>query len=102
MNFKQRFKDTTHIFTLKRLLREKHGRIEDLKICFHEYSEPNEVSNEMLNLRECGLTGQHLETKLTAAGELEIDEKALPTVQVFYDFKPANNDEAVLLYFKKV
>ena len=56
----------------------------------------------MLTLRECGLNGNPLETKLNADGRVDFDEKSIPVIQVFYDFRPAHGDDAVLLYFRKV
>ena len=55
MNFRQRFKETTNIFTIKKLLTERHGRVEDMKICVDAFSEANEIKDEMLTLKECGL-----------------------------------------------
>jgi hypothetical protein len=40
------------------MLRERHGRMKDLKICLHSFSEVNEIRNDMLTLKECGIRGQ--------------------------------------------
>ena len=94
MNFSMRFKDETHIFTLKKLLHERHGRLDDLILCFHAFNEENEINNEMLTLKELGLKSCFV----------DIDNKeeamTIPTVQLFYDFKPTNFSDPVVLYFK--
>ena len=50
MNFSLKVKDTTNIFTIKNILRERHGQMEELKICFTAFTEGNEVKNDMLTL----------------------------------------------------
>ena len=35
MNFKQKFSETTHIFTIKKILAERHGLMRDLKVQLH-------------------------------------------------------------------
>jgi hypothetical protein len=112
-----KFNENTHIFTVKRILQERHGKMEDLKICFNSYSEVNEVQNEMLTLKECGLKGQPLpppateiisKTPLPTAIEPDVEGinvvipvlEKIPTVALFYDFKPANSSDPVLLHFK--
>eukprot|EP01036_Dinobryon_divergens_P026368 gene26368-35006_t len=94
MNFSMRFKDETHIFSLKKILHERHGKLDDLKLCFHAFNEENEINNEMLTLKELGLKSCFV----------DIDNKeeamTIPTVQLFYDFKPTNFSDPVILYFK--
>ena len=50
MNFSLKVKETTNIFTIKNILRERHRQMEDLKICFKAFTEGNEVKNDMLTL----------------------------------------------------
>eukprot|EP01032_Pedospumella_encystans_P010122 gene10122-11859_t len=103
MNFSMKFRENTHVFTLKKLLQERHGRIDDLKLCFHAFTEGNEIHNEMLTLKECGLKGAPIEPPDLEEGETapaEPVEMVIPTVQLFYDFKPANFSDPVVLYFK--
>lgn len=121
MNFTMKFRDTTHIFTIKvsfvfcvilrygiddfacllqKLLRERHGRMEDLKICFNHFTEANEVHNEMLMLKDCGCAGKIPDVLVGPTGVPSFDESTLPVVQVFYDFKPTDFSDPVLLFFK--
>lgn len=103
MNFTMKFRENTHIFTLKKLLQERHGRVDDLKLCFHAFTESNEIDNEMLTLRECGLKGQPIEPPEPEEGQEpppEPVEMVIPTFQLFYDFKPGNFSDPVVLYFK--
>ena len=100
MNFTMKFREDTHIFSIKKLLRERHGRMDDLKLCFNSFSEANEINDEMLTLLEYGLKGVQPEVKVDEEGHLIVSEDNIPTIQVFYDFKPPNSDDAILLHFK--
>ena len=120
MNFSMKFRESTHIFTIKvclywipngqfspilffyfqKLLRERHGRVEDLKICFTSFSETNEVNDEMLTLKQCGCNGVMPEIVIGPTGVPMFDESKVPTIPVFYDFKPSDFSDPVLLYFK--
>jgi hypothetical protein len=94
-----KFRENTHIFTLKKILRERHGRVEDLRLCFNKFTESNEVFDEMLTLLECGLKGFPCGAA-TNAEEKELEEKNIPTVLLLYDFKPSNFSDPVVLYFR--
>jgi hypothetical protein len=76
--------------------------MDDLRICFHAFTEANEIKNEMLTLQECGLSGSVPDTFINNKGIVQVDEKTIPIVQVFYDFKPTGHDDPVMLFFKKV
>ena len=159
MNFSMKFRENTHIFTLKKILQERHGRIDDLSLCFHAYTEMNEIKDEMLTLKQCGLKGAPLvkptveeqefldaaagvpSSSGNATGEgaggaregeegkdavasgnnddgendgdvnggtaavntpskpVQDTEYEIPSYQLFYDFKPTNYSDPVVLYF---
>jgi hypothetical protein len=99
LNFEQKFRDSTHIFTIKKLLREKHGRMADLKLCFHEFSDSKRVANEMLTLKECGCEGQIPAVKENPNGTYEFDEATIPKVDLMYDFTPENSSDPILLFY---
>jgi hypothetical protein len=99
MNFSQTFRETTHIFTIKKLLREKHGRVDDLKICFHAFTETNEIHDEMATLLDCGLKGYPCGGAISAEEKLA-EERSIPTYQLFYDYKPCNQADPVVLFFR--
>jgi hypothetical protein len=50
MNFTLKVKESTNIFSIKNILRDRHGRMDDLKICFKSFTEGNEVKDDMLTL----------------------------------------------------
>jgi hypothetical protein len=50
MNFTLKVKESTNIFSIKNILRDRHGRMDDLKICFKSFTEANEVKDDMLTL----------------------------------------------------
>lgn len=50
MNFTLKVKESINIFSIKSILRDRHGRMDDLKICFKSFTEGNEVKNDMLTL----------------------------------------------------
>ena len=47
LNFTHRCKSTTYLFSLRKVLVERHGRIKDLKICLNVFSEKTELPDEM-------------------------------------------------------
>lgn len=99
MNFTMKLKEDTYIFTIKRILQERHGKIEDLKLCFHSFIEANEIRDEMLTLKDCGLKGTpvgHAETP----EEKEAEEASIPTFQLFYDYRPLSQSDPVILHFR--
>eukprot|EP01038_Epipyxis_sp_PR26KG_P009054 gene9054-12212_t len=108
MNFSMKFKENTRIFTIKRVLQERHGRMDDLRLCFHAFSEANEIQNEMMTLLECGIKGQPIITDAEIAemqgnipeGETLPVIERVPVVNLFYDFKPTKFSDPILLYFK--
>ena len=58
MNFSLKVKESAHIFSIKNILRDRHGRMDDLKICFKAFTESSEVKNDMLTL--LGKYGSHV------------------------------------------
>jgi hypothetical protein len=109
MNFTMKFKEDTKIFSVKvislhpshtphspqKVLAKRHGRMTDLKICLNNFTESNEISDEMLTLLECGMRGEPQEID---ADGIPMDSN-LPLYQIFYDFKPCEFGDPVLLYF---
>jgi hypothetical protein len=48
MNFAQRFRtEETHLFTIKKLLQERHGKLDSLKLCFYSFTDSNELNDEI-------------------------------------------------------
>jgi hypothetical protein len=84
LNFTMRVRTTTRLFTIKRKLEERHGRICDLVVCKDSFCEKNEMNDDMMTLEDYGVEG--------CAKELD------PViVQLFYDFKPCDHDDPLLL-----
>ncbi|CAM9162947.1 unnamed protein product, partial [Ascophyllum nodosum] len=85
LDFKHRTRTTTHIFTIKNLLLQRHGRITDLVLCKRAFTEGNELRDEMQTLKAYGIKGA--------------PRGAEPPVliPIFYDFKPVGFDEPLLL-----
>lgn len=99
MNFNMRLKEQTNIFTLKKLLAERHGRVEDMRICIDAFSEANEIKDEMLTLKECGLKGRPPSMIRAPDGSIIEEEGSVPTVHIFYDFKPLDFSDPILLHW---
>eukprot|EP00981_Chlorochromonas_danica_P013106 scaffold5806_cov171-Ochromonas_danica.AAC.4 len=99
MNFTLKVREDTHIFSIKKALRDRHGRMDDLKLCFNAFTENNEVKDEMVTLYDLGLRGAAVGAAVTPE-EKEQEDKGIPIVQLFYDFKPSNYSDPVLLYFR--
>jgi hypothetical protein len=100
MNFTMKFRENTHIFTIKKILRERHGRMEDMKICLNAFTESNEVTDDMLTLQDCGIKGAHREIIFGENNVPTVNDSSLPNIDVIYDFKPHDFSDPVLLYFK--
>lgn len=79
---------------LQKELATRHGRMSDLKLCVNNFSEANEITDEMLTLREVGVKGTPVDPDIAPE-----DQERLPLVQIFYDFKPGETGDPVLLYF---
>jgi hypothetical protein len=95
-----KFKEDTYIFTIKKILRERHGKIEDLRLCFNSFIEANEIHDEMLTLKDCGLKGHPCGAAVTEE-EKQLEESSIPNYQLFYDYKPVSQSDPVILFFRK-
>jgi hypothetical protein len=94
MNFDMKFKDSTRIFTIKKLLQNRHGKMDKLKLFFNKCDEENEIHDEMLSLADCGFQGHP-----THPAEIETDP-AIPNVLLWYEYTPQESSDPVLLYFR--
>jgi 2-iminoacetate synthase ThiH len=99
MNFSMKFKEDTYIFTIKRLLQERHGKVEDLKLCFHAFTEANEIHDEMMTLKDLGMKGTPIGHAETAEDKVA-EEASVPVVQLFYDYRPLTQSDPVILHFR--
>ena len=75
--------DETHLFTIKKRLEEKHGRMKQLVICKDSYAERNELRDDMKTLKEYGILGAQ-----------KPNEPA--PITLFYEFKPLDHDNPLL------
>lgn len=100
MNFSMKFRENTHVFTIKKILQERHGRMDDLKLCLNSFADVNEITDEMMTLRDCGLKGHPVAIPGQYGVDYAEENKGVPTFQLFYDFKPTNFSDPVILYFK--
>jgi hypothetical protein len=75
---------TTPLFVVKRQLVERHGRLEALRLWKGSVSDENELTNDSMSLADYGIIGKRL---------VESPE----TVTVFYDFRPFNAQDPLLL-----
>eukprot|EP00596_Hydrurales_sp_CCMP1899_P001650 CAMPEP_0119051376 /NCGR_PEP_ID=MMETSP1177-20130426/73015_1 /TAXON_ID=2985 /ORGANISM="Ochromonas sp, Strain CCMP1899" /LENGTH=98 /DNA_ID=CAMNT_0007030561 /DNA_START=247 /DNA_END=543 /DNA_ORIENTATION=+ len=97
-----KFRENTHIFSIKAILRDRHGRMEDLKMCFKSFTEANQITDDMLTLLDCGLKGELMNVTMDPiTGVVTRDESSLPVCQVLYDFKPNEvTVDPILLFYK--
>ena len=90
MNFRQKLREDTRLFTIKNMLRERHGEMQDLKICFKSFTESNEVHDDMLSLLDLGFKGEQITITIDEVNRKVLrDESGLPVVTLLYDYKPA-------------
>eukprot|EP00937_MAST-01D_sp_MAST-1D-sp2_P003016 g3016.t1 len=86
MNFTHKCKTDARLFQIKNLLKERHGRIANLKICKEQFAERNEMDDDMATLKSYGLVGT---------------EKDSPTPMMYtlhYEFSPVEADDPLLLH----
>jgi hypothetical protein len=93
MNFSQHFREDTRLFTIKKILQERHGKLDSLKLCFHAFTDQNELNDEMLTLKEVGIKGVPVD--LNSPTEV----LTIPTVILYYDFQSTNFSDPVILYY---
>lgn len=79
----------------QKVLAKRHGKMEALKICLNAFAESNEITDEMLTLVQCGMRGQ----PINILPDNTEDVSNVPMFQIFYDFKPQEFGDPVLLYF---
>ena len=79
MNFEHLFTSNTHIFTIQKLLQERHGRIKDLVLWKDEFRETKEMLNSMKTLKE-------------EAFETGYDKDNAPMSTICYDYKIVDSD----------
>ena len=84
MNFQWRVKTSTRLFAVREKLKERHGRITDLKICKEQFSAKNELTNDMATLEQCHIRGAPQDA---------------PPIRytIYYDFKQLDSDDPLLL-----
>jgi len=86
LDFSLRVPTDTHLFTVKKKLEERHGRIRDLVVCMSSYAEKNEMTDDVKTLDDYGIKG--------APDGAEQEATQL----IFYEFKPCDHDDPLLLH----
>ncbi|GMH76904.1 hypothetical protein TL16_g09192 [Triparma laevis f. inornata] len=86
MNFEIPIRTSTYLFSVRKMLEDRHGRIQDLKICLGSYLEEKEMKDEMLTLQEYFEKNEPLIEGVSKA-ENEKDATKV-VVKLYYDFKP--------------
>ncbi|KAJ8601476.1 hypothetical protein CTAYLR_005700 [Chrysophaeum taylorii] len=85
MNFKLSVPTSTFVFAIKQRLVERHGRIRDLVVCHTAFAQANEMSDDVKTLQDYGIRGApHTEPPVE--------------VPIFYEFKPCDHDDPLLLH----
>jgi hypothetical protein len=84
MNFQWRVKTSTRLFAVREKLKDRHGRITELKICKEQFSAKNELKEDMATLEQCHIRGAPQDA---------------PPIRytIYYDFKPVDSDDPLLL-----
>lgn len=89
LNFELKLRDDTPLFSLKKRLVERHGRMTELRLYKDHVSPETELSDEMLTLREVGVAGAGVDDE----GNPEPPARAT----LVYDFKPHDSADPLLL-----
>jgi hypothetical protein len=73
--------DTT-LHTIKETIKKYHGgKIKRLTVCLHSYQESNELNDDSLTLKQCGIDGA-------------VGKENAPSVTLIYDFVPCGSTES--------
>ena len=84
---------------MQKALHKRHGCQDEIKICLNSFTEENEIADEMLTLRECGLNGKVPKNAIIGQnGNITYDDTDLPVYQIYYDMKPTQLLDPLLLY----
>ena len=78
--------EKTRLFTIKRKIKERHGRVTNLKVYLGTVSPQTELTNDMASLEELGVEG-------SPKSELNEPEE----IVLYYDFKPYEHNDPLLL-----
>ena len=84
MDFEYRAKTSMHIFSLKKVIAERHGAINGLTVCKDSFIEQNEMKEDHNTLAEYGIIG------------IPKTEEPRLEVTIFYDFKSSVNEPLIL------
>mmetsp|Transcript_21090 Transcript_21090/g.47575 ORF Transcript_21090/g.47575 Transcript_21090/m.47575 type:complete len:162 (+) Transcript_21090:113-598(+) len=84
MNSDIRIRSESALLELKDRIKAKHGAVTDLKICRGSFAETNELTEDSLTLEEYGFEGA-------------LDGQPERRYEVFYDFRPVEHDDPLLL-----
>ena len=57
MDSSMRVKTSTQVFSIKKQLADRHGRIKDLVLCKEAFEPSKELKDDMKTLEECGIMG---------------------------------------------
>ena len=81
------------------MLQNRHGCLDDIKLCFRSFSEENVIANDMLTLVDCGCRGKPPKfANVSASGAVVFDDSEFPTYEIYYDMKPTELMDPLLLY----
>ncbi|GMH59607.1 hypothetical protein TrVE_jg12564 [Triparma verrucosa] len=86
MNFEVPVRTSTYLFSIRKMLEDRHGRIQDLKICLGNFLEEKEMTDEMLTLQEYFDKNEPLIEGVSK--EQNEKEATKVVVKLYYDFKP--------------
>jgi hypothetical protein len=108
--------ESTRLFSIKRKIKQRHGRISNLRIYLGTMQPQTELKDEMMTLEELGIEGLPLvrpsspasavaaASKQTGRGDgISDDDGISPGVQgvknitLWYDFKPFAHEDPLLL-----
>ena len=92
--------NNTKLFSIKRKIKERHGRISNLRVYHGSMQPQTEMKDEMLTLEQLGIEGLPKNGSISAPGldgEAPIVETERAEVTFWYDFKPFIHDDPLLL-----
>ena len=92
--------NTTKLYSLKRKIKERHGRISNLRVYHGSMQPQTEMKEEMWTIEQYGIEGEPKSISNTGTSPREDEEDDDPnTAEIifWYDFKPFPHNDPLLL-----
>ena len=91
--------NTTKLYSLKRKIKERHGRISNLRVYHGSMQPQTEMKEEMWTIEQYGIEGEPKSISNTGSPREDEEDDDANTAEIifWYDFKPFPHNDPLLL-----